>query len=136
MKYVFMKTVVFSDDVKIRWLMGLASLGWAFELWLEPEFLDRKFFSVMKATLSPNVWAILFFIHGAGAVWRIFERKERKGWALFINGLGVAVWVASTVAQNLVGGMTVPTSALETFACVFLFITFVSTGFITKSTTT
>ena len=132
---VIVRTLFFSDDVKVRWLIAFSSLGWAMELWFKPDFFERPLFSFMGEFLPAWIWAVVFCFHGVGAIWRIIERRPRKNWALVINGVGVAVWVAATVCQDLSGGIFVPTSTLESFACVFLFMTFVSTGFSEKSTT-
>ncbi len=128
-------TLLYADDVKIRWLMAVASLTWGFELLLIPGTLERPFYVVMKGMAPAWVWAALFMVHGVGAIWRIYERKERERWAMFINGLGVAVWVANTVAQNIGAGRFVVTTSLEFIACAFLLGTFVSTGWTSKSTT-
>lgn len=135
MRTLAIKTLFYSDDVRIRYLMAFASLAWSVELWMAPETLDRPYFDVMKALSPWWAWAIAFFLHGAGAIWRIFERKERRGWALAVNGLGLLVWSASTGAQNMHSGRFVPSSSLEMFACAFLFMTFVSSGWGSKSTT-
>lgn len=129
------KTLFYSDDVRIRYLMAFASLAWGLELMLGPDTLDRPYFAVMRALSPWWLWCVAFMLHGVGALWRIFERKERRNWALAVNGLGLVVWSASTGAQNMIAGRFVPSSALEIFGCVFLFLTFVSSGWGSKSTT-
>ena len=135
-KTVTLKTLVYADDVKFRWLMGLSSLGWTVWIVVEPDMFYRPYFKIMNELLAPNFWAALFFFHGAGAIWRIYDRKERIAWALFVNGLGLAVWVASTVCQSLaVVHRFTASNILELFACLFLLGTFMSTGFSSKSVT-
>lgn len=134
-RLVLRKTLVSSDDVRIRWMMGLASIAWALTLWTQPHFLDRRFFEIMRAMMPAWGWGLCFFAHGAGAMWRIFERRERIAWGLVVNGWGVAVWVAATVAQDIVGGWDVPSSTLEVFGCLFLLGSMVTTGSASKSTT-
>lgn len=131
------KTLVYADDVKIRWQMAIASIMWAVWIFADPEMFQRPYYHVMVEMMPTWLWALFFATHGVGAVWRILDRQERKGWALFINGLGVAVWVAATVCQNI-GSMShrfTASNILEFMACLFLIGSFTSTGFSSKSTT-
>lgn len=133
--YATKKTLFYADDVKIRWLMAMASCGWALDLLRHPETLERPFYVLMKFLAPWWMWAILFALHGVGAMWRIYERRERKGWAMAVNGLGVFVWGLSTGAQNISAGHLVASTSLEFFACMFLFGSFVTSGWSSKSTT-
>ena len=133
---VTLRTLVFADDVKVRWLMALASIGWAIELVVRPDTLDRPYYILMRAMLPSWGWALAFLAHGIGALWRIYERRERERWALAINAFGAAVWFAATLSQDLAAHRFLVSSSLEFIACLFLLGTFVSTGRTSKSTTT
>lgn len=136
LRAVTLKTLVYADDVKFRWMMALSSLGWVTWIYLDPDMFNRPYYKVMGQLMLPNFWAVLFFFHGAGAIWRIYDRTERIAWGLAVNGLGVAVWVAATVCQNLSSPHHFTASnVLEVFACLFLLGTFTSTGFSNKSVT-
>lgn len=128
------RTLLHSDDVKIRWLMAFASLGWSTILWLPSHTFDRPAYSLMR-WLPAWGWASLFFMHGAGAIWRILETKKRENWALWINGIGFATWTASTLLLNMQLGTVAAGTLLEAFACLFLLQIWIGTGFIERSTT-
>lgn len=125
---VTLDALIYADDVKIRAFMALGSLGWTLSLLLEPSMLERSIFEWMR-WMPAWLWAALFFLHGIGAIWRIYERKERIGWALAINGLGFGVWTASTLAQGVALHEFTPPIALEAFASLFMGISFVVSGF-------
>ena len=128
-------TLLYADDVKIRWMMAAASISWAVELLLAPLLFSRPEYALMRVICPAWAWAAVFLLHGFGAIWRIYERRERETVAKLINGLGVAVWVGATVAQNISSETFIITTSLELIACLFLLGTFVSTGWTAKSTT-
>lgn len=136
LRAVTLKTLVYADDVKIRWLMALSSLGWTAMIAITPEMFQRPYFASMAELASPVVWAVLFAFHGLGAIWRIYDRTERMAWALVVNGAGLVVWLAADVCTNMsVEHHFSAANILETLACLFLLGVFTATGFASKSTT-
>lgn len=106
-----------ADTLTVRLLLANASIIWGIGAILVPSTFLRNGYQIMH--VLPNwLWAALFMAHGVGVYWRIFDPKHRTGWALFVNGLGLAVWLLSTILINLAIGDFVLGTSLEWIMCV------------------
>lgn len=128
------RTMLHSDDAKIRWLMALSSLGWSLVLWMPWDTFDRPAYTLMR--WAPEwLWGLAFFLHGAGAIWRILDPVKRVRWAQWINGLGFGVWFLSTLLLNFGAEQLAAHAVLEAISCVFLFMVWIGTGLVERSHT-
>lgn len=104
------------DTITVRLLLANASIAWAIIVMLLPETFNRHGWELMR--VFPHwSWALAFFLHGIGVYWRVFDSKQRTGWALAINGLGLAVWLLSTILINLAIGTIAASTSLEWIMC-------------------
>lgn len=108
-----------ADTTTIRLILALSSL--LFTIGLMATGVDFNFvgYRVMKAMAPKEVWASLFFLHFLGLSWRFLDPIPRIGWALAINGFGLLIWVASTVAINSAFLRFVPGTSVELVLCCF-----------------
>lgn len=114
------KLVFFTaDTLTVRLLLAVASFGYAV-LFIWPDashaepILQRKAYALMAFMPGGEwTWAGLFFLHWAGVHWRALDPKERIGWGLAVNTLGVVIWAYSTAALNIAVGTILPGQALE-----------------------
>lgn len=131
-----------SDTTTIRVFIAVASLGFALILATHPDTFGRPSFSGMaqafdqwswsRAIGASNVWCVLFTLHGAGVLWRVWERRTRdvsRPYAAFaINALGFFVWLVSTwLIERAVGELS-PGIALEITAVVAAGVAMLRTG--------
>jgi len=114
------KLVFFTaDTLTVRLLLAAASLGYAVLLlwpdaWGGERVFERPAYALMAIVPGQEwTWAALFLLHFIGVHWRALDPKERIGWGLAVNTLGVGIWAYSTAALNLANGTILPGQALE-----------------------
>lgn len=112
----------------IRMLLALASMVWGLVLIFEANVLSNWPYQYMLTIAAPWVWGLGFWVHFIGTFWRIFDRKSRVRWALFINGLGCFLWLTLTICINLRAGTFIPSSSLDAVTCVFSVWVLIRTG--------
>lgn len=105
-----------ADTITVRLLLANASILWAVGVMFYPDTFTRRGWEIMR--LVPHwAWALAFMMHGLGVYWRIFESKQRTGWALAVNALGLAVWLLSTILINIAVGEFAVGTSLEWIMC-------------------
>lgn len=112
-KYVTISILRNADTVTIRFLLGMASLIYTACLIGNSNIFDLPGYRLMNEMGSETFWAILFFAHYLGVVWRIYDPKERIGAALFINSFGFILWAVTTLFLNISIGSVTPGTAME-----------------------
>ena len=125
-----------ADSVQIRFLMCVASFGWALPLFTDAGFIERPYYAEMHAFAPAWVWGVGFLLHALGAAWRIRDRKERVAAALVINGLGFVVWALNCYSQIVGAGHWPPSATADLAATFMLGCAFASSGWNRSSTST
>jgi hypothetical protein len=117
-KYVTITILRNADTVTIRVLLALASLGFASCLLLGDNVMLRPGYHLMRKVGNEVVWSALFALHFVGVLWRVYDPRERIGWALLVNAFGFVLWAVMTLCLNLALGSVTPGTALEwTLVC-------------------
>lgn len=110
-----------SDTTTIRLLLATASLGWTLVLLgnqlAGTPIMAREPYALMRVLGEDLLWAVVFFVHFVGVVWRLYDPLPRPFAALVVNAYGFAVWSISTAAINITIGFVPPGSALEWTMC-------------------
>lgn len=114
----------YTDTDAIRVLLANASFLWTGGLLWDVIFgapgrytFDRSGFYYMAQFGGEIEWATVFFIHGMGVYLTVFW-KTPTWFAVTTNALGLAVWLASTVAIDLAVGSFSPGTSMEWTMCV------------------
>lgn len=105
-----------ADTITVRLLLANASILWALGAILFPDTFERNGYQIMSL-IPRGVWAALFMAHGLGVYWRIFDPEQRREWALVVNGLGLVVWLLSTILINIAVGEFAIGTSLEWIMC-------------------
>lgn len=128
-----------SDTTTIRLLLATASLGWTLVLIYNYVFgvpvMDRQAYWLMRIMGHDITWSVVFFLHFAGVVWRLYDLKPRPVAALLVNAYGFAIWTISTAAINIAVGFIPPGSALEWTMCAASAWALYRTGLQTEAVT-
>jgi hypothetical protein len=112
-KYVTITILKNADTVTIRLLLALASVGFAACLMFGTDVFERPGYHLMRKMGGETAWSLMFMLHFAGVIWRVYDPVERIGWALLINSFGFVLWGVMTLLLNLALGSVTPGTALE-----------------------
>lgn len=115
-----------SDTTTIRLLLATASAFYAFLLILNlavgSPTLERQayeLFAVLPALFGMSggqadvFWAVVFFLHFLGVIWRLYDLRQCDVCAFVVNAYGFLIWFTSTVMLNLGVRFLGPGTALE-----------------------
>ena len=133
---IFVRTLLLSDSVQVRWLMALASAAWARDMIFDGHTVfSRDYYLLMAEFAPPLWWGFAYLLHAVGAAWRIWDGTHREVAALLINGWGLTVWGLAIYFQILHAGRWIPTLGADGAAFVMLLLAFVTSGWNTDSQT-
>ncbi len=109
-----------ADTVTIRLILGIASLIWGIPLiFFNTNIPKLPIFYTTGLHTNLVFLGCLFFLHGIGVLWRIYDPKPRIICALLVNILGLLLWLQATMFIVYSTRALTSGTSLELVMCCF-----------------
>lgn len=89
-----------SETAPTKISVAIASIVWAIIMLLT---YHVDYTHVMESTLVQYAVALLFFIYGAGLIWRVFDTVHRMMLSCVLTFFGSALWILMTWSMIFAG---------------------------------